>query len=512
MPTSVLLPRPAAVAAPRRVSPRVVLGVILTVQLMVVIDATIVNVALPGIARTLGFSPAGLSWVVTAYTLTFGGLLLLGARAGDLLGRRRTFITGIAVFTAASLAAGASPSAGVLLAMRALQGAGAALATPSALALLMVQFAEGRERTRALGWYSAVSVGGIAVGLILGGVLTQWASWRWVFFVNVPIGIAVVLAARAVLAETPTRDGRFDAVGALTSTAGVASLVYGFVSAAQNGWDRSTTLVGFALGVLLLVAFVLNESQAAEPITPLRLFLDRTRAAAFAARLLLIAGVFGMFFFLTQFLQNVLGYGTLETGLAFVPFTVMLFAMSQLSARVLVERFGGKPVMVTGLTLSTAGMALLTQVTPSSGYVSFLIPLLLFGIGNGTAFVPLTAAALHDVRREEAGAASGLVNVMMQLGGALGLAVLVSVSGSAASATSRAAAHTFSVASDHAFVAAAIFVGLTVVLLALAVPGRRVAARAAQPASLPAWVRHVGEPGDDETYPMFELEDVAPGA
>lgn len=495
MPSTLAPVRPTA-EAPRRAGPQLVLGVILTVQLMVVIDASIVNVALPGIARALGFSAASLSWVVTAYTLTFGGLLLLGARAGDLLGRRRTFIAGIIAFTLASLAAGAAPSAGWLLAARAMQGAGGALAAPSALALLMVQFPEGRERTRALGWFAAVSVGGIAVGLILGGVLTQLASWRWVFFVNVPIGAAVAVLSRRVLAETPSRNGRFDIVGALTSTAGVASFVFGFVSAAQNGWNQLAAVVPFAAGVALMATFIANESRAPEPITPLRLFADRIRAAAYAARFLLLAGVFGMFFFLTQYMQGVLGYGTLQAGLAFVPFTVMLFTASQLSARVLVERAGAKRLMVGGLTLSTAGMILLTQLTPSSGYVSLLIPMLLFGIGNGLAFVPLTASALHGVRPEEAGAASGLVNVMQQLGGALGLAVLVSVFGAtgriaARPGVSTAAVHaTFTTASDHAFVAAAVFVAATVVVLALMLPGRRAPAPAA---GVPAWVRALNE-------------------
>jgi EmrB/QacA subfamily drug resistance transporter len=494
-----VLPRPPTAGTQRRFTRSLVLSVILTVQLMVVIDASIVNVALPGIARSLGFSAADLSWVVTAYTLTFGGLMLLGARAGDLAGRRRTLIAGIALFSLASFAAGVAPSAGVLLAARAVQGIGGALAAPSALALLMVQFEEGRERTRALGWYAAVSVGGIAVGLILGGLLTQWASWRSVFFVNVPIGIALIVAARAALVETPARNGHLDVGGAITSTAGVASLVYAFVSAAQNGWSNAITAVAFGAGIVLLASFVAIESRAVEPITPLRLFADRTRSSAYAARLLLLAGVFGMFFFLTQFLQNVLGYGPLTAGLAFVPFTVMLFTMSQLSARVLSERISGKRLMVGGLLASTAGMALFTQLSASSGYVSLLVPMVLLGAGNGIAFVPLTSAALHGVQPREAGAASGLVNVMVQLGGALGLAVLVSVFGSAArvaattAATGVAAHGAFLTGADHAFTAAAIFVAATVVLLGIATPGRRAAARAARAAQAPEWVRTLHE-------------------
>jgi len=355
MPSTGTVSRPPTRHAGHRASPGFVLGIILTVQLMVVIDATIVNVALPDIARALSFSAASLSWVVTAYTLAFGGFLLLGARAGDLLGRRRVFMAGISLFTLASFAGGLAPFAGWLLVARALQGVGGALAAPSALALLMTLFPEGRERIRALGWFSAVSIGGMAVGLILGGLLTQWVSWRWVLFVNVPIGVVVLVLARMALTETPRRNGHFDLAGAVTSTAGVTSLAYGFVSAAGNGWSDLTTVVAFVAGVLLLSVFVAVESRVAEPITPLRLFADRGRSSSYVARLFLIAGMFGMFFFLTQFLQDVLGYGPLETGLGFVPFTVALFAMSQLSARRLVERFGGKTLMVGGLTVSTSG-------------------------------------------------------------------------------------------------------------------------------------------------------------
>jgi EmrB/QacA subfamily drug resistance transporter len=456
---------------------------------MVVLDATIVNIALPDIAAALNFSPANLSWVVTAYTLAFGGFLLLGARAGDLLGRRRVFMAGIAVFTVASFVGGLAPWSGWLLAARALQGIGGALAAPSALALLMTMFSEGRERTRALGWYSAASIGGGAVGLILGGILTQWTSWRAVLFVNVPIGIALMVLARRELPETPQRTGRFDLPGALTSTAGVTALAYGFVRAATSGWGDMVTVGSFVVGAGLLAAFVLIETRASEPITPLGLFANRSRSSSYVARLFLIAGMFGMFFFLTQFLQDVLGYGPLQSGLGFLPFSVVLFGASQLSARVLVERFGGKVVMVGGLTLSTLGVGLLTQLTTTSGYLSLLIPLLLFGAGNGLAFVPLTSASITGVAPQDAGAASGMVNVMQQLGGALGLAVLVSVFGS--TGPGRAA---FVVGADHAFAAAAIFVGATVLILAVAIRGRRATIRA----DVPDWVREARGRHDDE--------------
>jgi EmrB/QacA subfamily drug resistance transporter len=495
-------PTATLVSPPQRATERqsrrgLVLAIILAVQLMVVLDATIVNIALPDIAGALHFSPANLSWVITAYTLAFGGFLLLGARAGDLLGRRRVFIAGIAVFTAASLLGGLAPWSGWLLAARALQGVGGALAAPSALALLMTMFRDGQERVRAIGWYTAVSIGGGAIGLILGGLLVQWVSWRWVLFVNVPIGIVVIALARRLLTETPSRNGHFDVRGALTSTIGVTSLAYGFVRAATSGWGDATTMVAFAVGIALLVTFVFLERRAPEPITPLRLFADRSRSASYVARLFLTAGMFGMFFFLTQFLQEVLHYGPLETGLAFLPFTLALFAMSQLSARRLVQRFGAKPIMVIGFTVSTLGMLLMTQLAASSNYVSLLAPLLLFGAGNGLAFVPLTSTSLSGVRQEEAGAASGLVNVMQQLGGALGLAVLVSVFGTAArgaAAQSVAVAqHGFVVGADHAFIAATLFVGATVVVLGVAIRGRRAAVRA-EAVSVPAWVREIEAP------------------
>jgi EmrB/QacA subfamily drug resistance transporter len=470
-----------------------VLGIILTVQLMVVLDATIVNIALPKIAAALNFSTASLSWVITAYTLAFGGFLLLGARAGDLLGRKRVFMAGIGLFTFASFLGGLAPSAGFLLAARALQGVGGALAAPSALALLMTMFPEGRERFRALGYYAAVSIGGGAVGLILGGLLTQWASWRLVLFVNVPIGLVVLALARRSLTETPSRN-------ALTSTVGVTSLAYGFVRAASNGWSDLVTLGAFALGIVLLAVFVTLERRASEPITPLRLFADRSRNASYVARLFLVAGMFGMFFFLTQFLQEVLGYGPLQAGLSFLPFSVALFGMSQLSARRLIARFGAKPVMVVGFSISTLAMLLMTQLSASSTYLSLLVPVVLFGAGNGLAFVPLTGASLAGVRQEDAGAASGLVNVTQQMGGALGLAVLVSVFGSAgrgvAGQSAAAARAAFVVGADHAFIAATLFVGATVLVLAVAIRGRRAVARAAAGADVPEWVRDIGQNED----------------
>jgi EmrB/QacA subfamily drug resistance transporter len=475
--------RSAGSAARRRIRlphghPGLVLSLILTSQLMVVLDATIVNVALHDIRRSLGFSPAGLSWVINAYTLTFGGLLLLGARAGDILGRRRVFLGGIALFTLASLAGGFAQNPGELLAARAIQGVGGALASPSALALLMTMFPDARARTRAIGLYTAVSIGGAAVGLIAGGMLSEWASWRWVLYVNVPIGLLLLVLARAVLPETDRQPGRFDLAGALTSTLGMTALVYGFVNAASDGWSDNRTIGSFAIGAVLLATFVFTELRAEAPITPLRLFADRNRSTAYVARLLLVAGMMGMFFFLTQFLRGVLGYSDLLTGFAFLPLTLVVFTASQLSARVLVERVGAHRLMIIGVTFSTSGMLWLTQLGEHSGYASLVGPLLVFGTGNGLAFVPLTTAALDGVAPQDAGAASGLVNVMQQVGGALGLAVLVTVFGSASKSAAadlpsglsraEAARHVFVTAADRSFLVAAIFLTGTLLLVAFA--------------------------------------------
>lgn len=411
--------------------PRLVLVTILTAQLMLVLDLSIVNVALPEMQRALGFSPTGLSWVVNAYALAFGGLLLLGARSGDLLGRRPTFLAGLTLFTLASLAGGFATTGAALVASRVVQGVGAAFAAPATLSLLTTMFPEGRERTRALGLYTAMSIGGASLGMVVGGVLMEVASWRWVMLVNVPIGAVVVAIAWLAVPHVPRRHGRFDLAGAVTSTLGVSALVYGFVHAASDGWGDPVTLLSITAGVLLLAAFVLVERTAEEPITPLSLFASRVRSGALLARAFLIAGAMGAFFFLTQYLQDVLGFSPIEAGLAFLPLTAMLFVASQASSRVLVERFGERRVMVVGSSLTLLSLAWLTRLDAGSGYADVLVSLMVLGLGNGLAFVPLTTSALHEVRPEEAGAAAGLVNVAQQLGSALGLAGLVTVSGHA---------------------------------------------------------------------------------
>jgi len=435
------IPRPRSVSLPPlRTRPdrrSITLAVVLCAQLMIVLDMTVVNIALPSIARGLHFSAAGLSWVLNAYALAFGGLLLLGGRAGDILGRRRVFMAGIALFTAASLAGGLATTAPWLLAARALQGVGGAIASPAVLALIVSGFPGERERTRAVGIFTAVAMGGASLGLVLGGVITQWVSWRWVLFINVPIGIAVLLAAPRYLAESQRQPGRFDITGAVTATAGMSALVYAFIRAASNGWGNPMTIGAFMAATVLLVTFVVTESRSPHPITPLHLFADPGRVGSYLARLLLVAGMFGMFFFLTQFVQEVLGFSPLQAGVAFVPMTGALFAVSRLAPR-LIPRFGAKPLMVAGLVPVVTGMTWLAQISPTTSYLPGILgPMLLLGTGMGLTFVPLTMASLNNVRPEDSGAAASMVNVTQQVGGALGLAILVTVFGHASRAAAR---------------------------------------------------------------------------
>jgi EmrB/QacA subfamily drug resistance transporter len=423
-----------------------VLAIILACYLMIVLDISVIIAALPKIHRALDFSPTSLSWVQNAYALTFGGLLLLGARAGDILGRRRMLVVGIAIFTAASLAGGLAPSAAWLLGARAVQGIGAAIAAPSTLALLTTTFREGQARTRAIAYYSAVAGGGGSVGLVLGGVLTDWLSWRWGLFINVPVGLAVIWLAPRILPETERRSGRFDITGAVTSTLGMTALVYGFVRAASDGWADRGTLASFAAGAVLLAAFGLTETRAEQPITPLHLFASRQRSGAYAARVLVTGGMFSTFFFLTQFLQGVGGYSALEAGLAFLPMTAVMFAMGRVVPR-LTPRFGSSRLLTGGLMLAVIGLAWLTRISDGTHYFpGIAVPLALLGIGIGIAFTPLTAAGIAGVAPQDAGAASGLLNVAQQLGGSLGLGILVTVF---ASASRNAASHPLAGVSAH---------------------------------------------------------------
>jgi EmrB/QacA subfamily drug resistance transporter len=424
-----------------------VLGIILATYLMIILDATVVITALPDIHRSLHFSSTGLSWVQNAYTLTFGGLLLLGARAGDILGRRRVFVAGIALFTLASLMGGLAQSAAWLLTARAAQGIGAAVAAPSTLALLQVSFREGPERTRAVGAYSAVSGGGGSVGLVLGGMLTSWISWRWGLFINVPIGIVLICLAPRFLPETERRPGHFDLAGAATSTLGMTSLVYGFVRAASYGWGNPITIASFVASAALLTGFVVTEKRAEQPITPLHLFASRQRSGSYLARMLVVSGMFAMFFFMTQFFQGVLGYSALEAGLAFLPVTAVMFAVVRLVPR-LVPRVGAVRLLAGGVFVAFVGMAWLSRLSPTTPFFpQIVVPMALLGVGIGSALVPLTTAGIAGVQEHDAGAASGLVNVAQQLGGSLGLGILITVFAAASRST---AAHPSAVTSIRA--------------------------------------------------------------
>ncbi|MFI8965264.1 MFS transporter [Streptomyces sp. NPDC053493] len=411
--------------------PGIALAVIAACQLMVVLDATIVNIALPHIQEALSFSTTDLSWVLSAYTLTFGGLLLLGGRAGDILGRRRVFLTGILVFTLASLLGGFAQEPWQLLAARALQGVGGAIASPTSLALITTTFPEGPERNRAFGVFAAVSAGGGAIGLLAGGMLTSWLDWRWVLFVNVPIGLLIAYLTPRFINESERHPGRFDLAGALSSTLGMAALVYGFIRTSEEGWSDSLTIGSFVSAVVLLAAFAVVESRAREPITPLRMFADRNRSGTYVIMLSLAAAMFGMFFFIVLFVQNVLGYSPIRAGVAFLPVTLAIGVGAGLAQRLL-PVLGPKPFMVTGAALTGAGLFWLTFITPDSSYVTGVLgPMVVFGFGMGLNFVTLTLTAVSGVGQHEAGAASGLLNAMQQVGGSLGLSILVTVFGNA---------------------------------------------------------------------------------
>ena len=404
-----------------------VLAIILVSYLMIVLDISIVITALPKIRDELAFSSAGLAWVQSAYTLAFGGMLLLGARAGDILGRRRMFNAGLALFTLASLAIGVSQSAAWLVAARVVQGVGAAVLAPSTLALLQTNFAEGPERTRAIGYYGATAGIGASIGLVLGGVLADMLSWRVGFFINLPIGLALMLAARRYLVETGRRGGQFDLSGALSSTAGMGALVYGTIRAATAGWNDPLTAAALTAGVVLLAAFVMIERRAQQPIMPLRLFANGARNGAYAARFLFLGAMLGFWFFTTQLLQGVLGYSAFVAGLAFLPTTLVNFAAALAVPR-LTRRFGNGHLLAVGMALALVGMAWLAWASVHApDAVGIALPMMLIGAGQGCTLSPLTVEGIAGVAPDDAGAAAGVVNVAHQIGGSLGLAVLTVV-------------------------------------------------------------------------------------
>ena len=400
-------------------------------------DNSVIFTGLPSIASAMDLSASGLAWVQDAYTLVFGGLLLLGARLGDLLGRRRVFVGGLLVFVTASFLIGVAPAGWWLIASRAVQGVGAAVVAPSALSLLTASFPEGEQRNRAVAWYAATAGIGASAGLVVGGAAAEWISWRAGFFINVPLGIAMAVLAPRYLPTQQPRRGRFDVSGALSATLGMGALVFGIIESANHGWRSPVVIGALVVAVLVLAALVRHEARVEQPIMPLGLFADRRRWGAYAARALYLGAMMGFFFFSTQLMQDVLGLTAFQAGLGFLPMTGVNFAVATLIPRA-VRRYGNAPVLVVGIALTLVGMAWLAQVGSTSSYLSAVaLPMVLIGAGQGFAFAPLTSFGIVGVPAEDAGAASGLVNTAHQLGTATGLAVLVAASAGAADLVDR---------------------------------------------------------------------------
>lgn len=407
----------------------VALAVISVAQLMFLLDATIVNVALPSIQEALGLDGSGLEWVVASYSVAFGGLLMLGGRMGDIWGRRRMFTAGVALFTAASLLGGFADEPWLLILCRTVQGIGAAAAAPAALSLIAVTFPEGPERNRAVGWYTAVSTAGGGVGLLAGGVITAYLSWRWVMFVNVPVGLAVLAFSWRVLRETPRQRGSFDGAGALTGTVAALLLVHGLISGASEGghWGDTTVLAALGGAAVLFPVFMVIEKRGRQPLVPLRLFADRTRLGTYAVLALTSTAMFGIFFFLTLFLQQIWDYSPLHTALVYIPLTCLLVIGAKASSW-LMSLLGARLLVCGGLAVAAAGMLWLSRIGESQGYATgMLVPTVLTYAGLSVIGVPMTLAALANVADEDSGAASGLFTMSRQIGGATGLAVLGTV-------------------------------------------------------------------------------------
>ena len=433
-----------------RRSPTLLLAVICVAQFMVILDVAVVNVALPSIRHSLGFSTAGLAWVVNAYTLTFAGLLMLGGRASDLLGRRRVLLSGVALFTLASLACALSDSATLLIVARSIQGIGGAIISPASLAIITTSFAEGRERNRALGFWGAIGGIGAASGALLGGLLTQGLGWQWVFLINVPVGLSVLAIGPRIVPEGRADLGHrhFDITGALLVTGGFIALVYGIVRAQALGWTATGVLAPIVAGLLLLAAFVLVEGRVAKaPLVPLWIFgLPRLRAANIVV-LALYSGVFVMWFFLSLFLQGVLGDDAIATGLAFLPMTISVAIASSRAPR-LVARIGARWTITAGMASSALGLALLSSIHPGASYLTILPGGVLAAAGLGLALVPSTIVAVQGVPRTAAGAASGLLNTSRLLGGAIGLAVLTTIAATRTHAALHAGARPLQALTD----------------------------------------------------------------
>ncbi|MFF5139218.1 MFS transporter [Streptomyces sp. NPDC013157] len=447
-----------------------ILAIICVSYFMVILDNSIVFTGLPQIRSDMGFSETGLSWITNAYVLVFGGLLLLGARAGDLFGHRKVFLYSLVVFSLASLLVGAVQSAWWLIAARALQGVGAAVLAPSALSLLTRSFAEGEARNRAMAAYSAVAGLGAAFGLVVGGLVADLISWRAGFFLNVPIGIVMMVLAVRFLPETERRGGRFDVAGALLATVGSTALVWGIVNAADHGWTAPATLLPLAAGVAMLVVFVSVERRAAQPIVPLRLFASRERSGAYVTRMLYMGAMMGFFFFTAQFVQSVYGWTPLQAGLAFLPMTLVNFVFAVRVPRLL-ERFGRPRVLAAGVALTTVGMAWLSRLDLYTPYLTGVaLPMVIIGAGQGLALAPMTSSGVDGVAREDAGAGSGLVNTVHQIGSALALSILTAV---AATVSTGHAAADIAARSGTALTGSAVLLALAVAaVLTLIVPAR----------------------------------------
>jgi EmrB/QacA subfamily drug resistance transporter len=424
--SSMLQTRPAPTPTARR-NPAVGMWVVLVGQLMLVLDATIVNVALPHIATDLHFGSASLSWVLNAYSLAFGGLLLLGGRLGDVLGRRRVFMTGLSLFTLASLAGGLAQAPWELVTSRALQGVGAALSAPSVLALIATNAPNEAARNRALAAFAVISSGGAALGLMLGGTLTDLVSWRWTMFVNVPIGLGVLLLVRRLVNETPRRHGRFDFVGAGSATTAAVSIVWTVINAPEQGWGSARTVGGLVLGGVLLVVLAATERRHAHPLLRPALLRSRERVAGLVSMACVYGGMLATFYLTVQLLAHQFHYSPFRAGVAFLPVPLGVFTMSRLAPRVVARR-GPAPLIAAGTGSVFVAMGLLHSVGASTSYTAGVFPsLLLMGLGMGASFMPITVLALNGVEPEHTGAASGLLQTMQQLGGAVGLAVVASV-------------------------------------------------------------------------------------
>jgi EmrB/QacA subfamily drug resistance transporter len=466
----------------------VVLVLVCLAQFMVILDATIVNVALPSIQTDLGLSEANLQWIVNAYTLVFGGFLLLGGRAGDLIGRKRLFLAGLVVFTVASLLNGLAVNEGMLIGSRALQGLGAAFISPAALSIISTTFEEGTERARALGVWAAIAIGGAAIGLILGGVLTQLFSWPWIFFVNVPVGVVTFFLALRLVPESRDEHAHraFDVAGAVSVTGGLMALVYAIVKAETAGWGSATTIGFFALSATLLASFVLIELRSKAPLVRLSIFRVRSLLTANVVMLLAASGMFAMFFFNTLYIQRVLGYGPLEAGLAFLPFTAGVMLSAGLASQ-FAPRVGVRPVAALGMIVTAIGMLLLVRLpVDGSNLVDVLPALLVTSLGMGAVFMPLTLIATTGLQDEDQGLASGLFNTSQQIGGALGLAILSTLAASKTTSAGGASDPEALVTGFHwAFGGGAAFVLAGLVTMAVLLRQRHVARIEAEAAAAP---------------------------